>query len=709
MKKVSKQRLAVSSVLSAVACVALAGMTATRSVEAATFLTVSNLNDSGAGSLRQAIIDSNTNPGADTIDFQAGLSGTIPLASELPLITGDLTISGPGASVMAVSGNSFLPVFTIQLATVSISGLTITNGKASFGAGIFNNGGILTITGSTFSGNASSSGGGIFNNAGILTITSSTFSGNSATSDGGGIFNLGGTVTITSSTFFGNLAINSGGAISNNSDGTLTVINSTLSGNASSSGGAIRNTGGDTLTVTNSTLFGNSASGAGGGINNSGTAKVKNSIIANSPGGNCAGTAAITPLGVNFSTDNTCAGFTVAPSTGAGGLNLNPLLQDNGGPTLTRALLADSVAIDAVTDCTNVAGNPVTTDQRGVSRPQGSACDVGAFEVQVCTITCPANITVSNALNQCSATVDYIAPTVDPICAAVNCSPVSGSSFFVGTTTVTCTTAAGPSCSFTVTVNDTQPPKITCPANITTSNDPNQCSALVNYAAPPATDNCPNATVTCLPASGSTFTVGTTTVTCTATDASGNTNSCSFTVTVNDTQPSTITCPANLRGNTANLNDPCGTVNFPPPAASDNCTVSSVVCVPPSGSCFPLGTTAVTCTATDTSSNIAMCSFTVTVSNLCLQDDSNPGSVFSGNAATGAYTFCCGGATFTGVAQVNRRGNVVTLTQNTENRRVTATLDGGAFKGAASLQSPPGTTKCTITDRDTRNNSCVCQ
>lgn len=97
------------------------------------------------------------------------------------------------------------------------------------------------------------------------------------------------------------------------------------------------------------------------------------------------------------------------------------------------------------------------------------------------------------------------------------------------------------------------------------------------------------------------------------------------------------------------------------------------------------------------------------VFNVCLQDDSDSNTVFLGDTFTGAYRFCCGGTTFTGIAQVMKRGNIVTFEQNGPDRRVLAKFDGGVFKGVASLQSPPGTTRCTITDRDTRNNSCVCQ
>jgi len=120
------------------------------------------------------------------------------------------------------------------------------------------------------------------------------------------------------------------------------------------------------------------------------------------------------------------------------------------------------------------------------------------------------------------------------------CSPASGSTFVDGTNSVTCTAtdASGntATCSFSVTVNDTENPVITCPANIVTGADAGLCSkSNVTYAAT-ATDNCPGVTYTCSPASGSTFAKGTNSVTCTATDASGNTATCSFSVTVNDTE-----------------------------------------------------------------------------------------------------------------------------------------------------------------------------
>jgi predicted outer membrane repeat protein len=728
---------------------------------------------------------------------------------------------------VTVSGASTFQVFNVASAvTVSISDLTIANGHTSTLGGGISNAGTLTVTNSTFSGNSAQFGGGIYSEGaltvtnstfsgnsasgagggievfGNVTVANSTFSGNSASINGGGIFNGNGVLAVTNSTFTGNSASNLGGGIFH-LRGALRVNNSTFSGNSAQFGGGIHNDAGFNvggIIVTNSTFSGNSASGGGGGIRNNGNATFKNSIIANSPtGGNCAGTVAITAIGVNFSTDNTCgAGFTQVTATQ---LNLGPL-QDNGGPTFTFALLPGSVAIDAVTDCTDLSATPapVTTDQRGQPRPadgdgNGSAlCDAGAFELQPCSITCPANITQATDANQCGASVKYPDPTASGDCFTVTCSPASGSFFPVGTTTVNCDasgTIANPDCLFTITVNDTQPPSITCPTNITQSTDPNQCSAVVSYPAPTVSDNCGVGVPVCSPPSGSTFQKGTTTVTCTVIDSSGNTATCSFTVTINDTQPPSITCPANITQSTdpnlcsavvsypaPTVSDNCpgvgvpicspasgstfprGTttvtcsvsdaasntstcsftitvndtqppmitcpanvtavsavscppssstaVTYPPPTVSDNCPGVTVACNPPSGSIFPVGTTTVICTATDASGNTATCSFTVTVFNGRLQDDSNPQNVLVFNTTTGDYRLCCGGTIFTGRGLVVLKGCLFTLQHYPPDRRLLVNLDFSVKRGTASLQFPPGTIKCTIIDRNMADDTSTC-
>lgn len=246
-----------------------------------------------------------------------------------------------------------------------------------------------------------------------------------------------------------------------------------------------------------------------------------------------------------------------------------------------------------------------------------------------CTLECPPNQNASNTTNQCGANVSYPAPTPSGVCGAVTCVPTSGSFFPVGATTVTCTVAGGtPSCSFLVTVDDTQPPTVTCPSNITTSNTPGQCSAVVNYANPIVTDNCPGAdlvtclppltsspsgTTSCLPPAGSAFPVGTTTVRCCAEDAVGNFDDCTFTITVNDTQAPVLTCPPNIT-QMAPSGLCSATVTYSLPTVNENCAPTPTpTCNPPSGSIFPVGTTTVNCSATDAATNTGNCSFTVTV------------------------------------------------------------------------------------------------
>jgi hypothetical protein len=188
---------------------------------------------------------------------------------------------------------------------------------------------------------------------------------------------------------------------------------------------------------------------------------------------------------------------------------------------------------------------------------------------------------------------------------------------------------------------------------------------------------------------------------------------CTFTVTVNDTQPPVITCPPNQTV-VANQTDctvagGCVVANFPPPTATDNCPGVVVVCNPPSGSCLPIGVTTVTCTATDAAGNTATCSFTVSVFDVALQDDSDPSIVLLWNSITGQYRFCCGGVTYTGVGKSTIQGCVFTLQHNPVDRRVLGRVDKAVHAGSASIQSPAGTIRCTITDRNTLNDTPSCQ
>jgi hypothetical protein len=221
----------------------------------ATF-TVLNTNDSGAGSLRQAVADADALAGADTVVFQAGLTGTITLASSIS-VTDDLAIAGPGAGVLAVSGADASRIFFIAGAglTVSINDLTLTRGRSTFGGAIYNSGTLtLNRVAVTDSNGGGLSGGGVYS-SGALTVRNSSFSGN-ASGSGSALFNAG-ALTVSNSTFYGNTAANA--AISSNASSTLLVIeNSTFVGNTGTLGGnaAVLSTQ-IAPTITNSIFAGN--------------------------------------------------------------------------------------------------------------------------------------------------------------------------------------------------------------------------------------------------------------------------------------------------------------------------------------------------------------------------------------------------------------------------------------------------------------------
>ena len=175
---------------------------------------VTNLNDDGSGSLRQAIVDSNNTAGPNEIDFSAGLSGTITLTSgELKIENNNVMIVGPGQNSLSVSGNANSRVFEVAAGvTASLSGITITDGKADDGGGISNHGAV-TINACTLSGNrADNQGGAIFNDGSTFSAIDSTFSGNSSTY--GGALMIEGNSSAVGCTFSGNSSSGNGGAVS---------------------------------------------------------------------------------------------------------------------------------------------------------------------------------------------------------------------------------------------------------------------------------------------------------------------------------------------------------------------------------------------------------------------------------------------------------------------------------------------------------------
>jgi hypothetical protein len=157
------------------------------------------------------------------------------------------------------------------------------------------------------------------------------------------------------------------------------------------------------------------------------------------------------------------------------------------------------------------------------------------------TIVCPANITRNTDSNQCGAVVNYPLPTAVGAAGAITCSPASGSFFPKGTTTVNCTSTSGATCSFTVTVRDTQAPAIICPPSIILPQDAGRRAATFVPSPAVATDNCPGVVVTGsrsdgIPLTDPTYPVGATVITWTATDTSGNQASCTQSVNVHNSR-----------------------------------------------------------------------------------------------------------------------------------------------------------------------------
>ena len=377
------------------------------SYEAACPMLVTNTNDSGAGSLRQTIAEACPNA---TITFDT--AGAFSTPQTILLTTGELVINkslqiqGPGASQVTVSGNHASRVFLIDYNNiVTLDGLTVTGGN-----------GASTVDSGT--------GGGIDNN-GTLTITNSTVSGNSGGSGGG----IGGI-------------------------GTLTLINCTVSGNSGDKGGGIGSFG--TARLINCTVTGNSASIAGGGVFDiglGGGTTANNTIIAgNTRNDGTTPDDILGPLGSIFRPANnnligdaaTSGGIAngvngnIVGNGGAGTIDINTVLNttlaNNGGPTLTHALVPGSPALNAGTNALalDAANQPLTTDQRGTGFPRiiGGTVDIGAYEDAFNTTPTITGATIASqagspASSSQIATVNDVEDDEDTL--TVTATPLSGS------------------------------------------------------------------------------------------------------------------------------------------------------------------------------------------------------------------------------------------------------------------------------------------
>lgn len=602
--------------------------------------TVTINDDMGVGSLRAAIDQANTNPGADLITFNPGI-GTINLVSPLPAITEAVTIDGgsPKTELNGDGAGGGADGLLIMTNGVTIKNMVINRFS---GVGINIQGDGNNVQGNLVGTNA----------AGTLAV------GNAS----GGVLGAGANNVIGGTTAGARNVISGNGSSAVTLNGNISHDNTVLGnfiGTDASGAGALPNNG--TGVGVFSGAFNNTIGGLGAGAGNNIAFNAGRGISIPGGGGNGIFANSIfnnEQLGIDLSDD---AGVTpndpCDPDGGANGLQNFPVLTSaaSGGGTTTIQGTLDSTAVSTFRieffssplcdgsgngqgavflGATNVSTNaacvaninvnvgiavPVgqvvtaTATDSGNNTSEFSAC-VTVVAGPSCAITCPANVfnfTGPSSIN-CKAPVSYSAPATSGSCGTVTCTPPSGSIFDVGTTTVNCAEGGGAKCSFTVTLADNTAPKLTCSNGVTVTAPSGKTSTPVDYPAPTGTDNCSSVDIKCSPPSGSTFNIGNTLVTCTGTDSSVNTAQCFFTVTVRDADGPVIVCPASVNVSPA-AGQSSAVVTYPPPSVTDNLPGVTTVCSPPSGSTFPLGTTPVTCTATDSNGNQASCTFSVNV------------------------------------------------------------------------------------------------
>lgn len=298
-------------------------------------------------------------------------------------------------------------MYNYNNSSLTVTNVTFSDNSANFGGGMYNEGNNPTITNAIFSNNSASLGGGMYNKSASPLVTNVTFSGNSATSSGGGMLNYYySSPQVTNATFSDNSA-NNGGGMYNVTESNPIIANATFSGNSANIyGGGVFNESNPTLI--NVTFSGNSAD-QGGGIYNFfyGSPVLKNVLIANSSGGDCAlEYRALNSASANNLIEDSSSACGLSNGDGKGSIvGVTPMLGapgNYGGSTQTIPLLPGSPAIDAGNDAFCAATPVDSHDQRGVTRPKGSHCDIGAVEMDPSTFH-----TISGTVGVGGVTVDY--------------------------------------------------------------------------------------------------------------------------------------------------------------------------------------------------------------------------------------------------------------------------------------------------------------
>jgi hypothetical protein len=359
--------------------------------------------DSGANTLRQAIIDLNAQSGSHIITFSGAAVGTtlvpavISLASALPALTKSMTIIGPGLSLLTINGNNLYRVFNLNASlTFSISGLKIANGRAAtsvspnyLGGGIYNAGSNLTINNCYFTGcyagyTTSGVGGAIYHQNGSLTVTNTSFVSNTAVATGSGIYSAG---TGVNSVSIGNCTFSSNSGSAYNGNSVATIYNCTFYNNTGVMGAAIVAGNNGNFTILSSTISGNTSSGGtfqhkDGAVYQAQycSLTLKNTIITGTTGQTDFGAYDTSTIPISKIANIVSSAYNWTSDVSAASLGTLGALQNNNGSLLqTIAVPAGSSAIGAGNSTATNASPVSGLDQTGATRSV-TAPTIGALE-----------------------------------------------------------------------------------------------------------------------------------------------------------------------------------------------------------------------------------------------------------------------------------------------------------------------------------------
>ncbi|MEQ8704803.1 MAG: HYR domain-containing protein, partial [Phaeodactylibacter sp.] len=629
----------------------------------------------GNCTLREAI--RNVNAGSDltsgdcncgnTITFDVSTNGTpivlsIAGTDEDAAATGDLditadvTITGNGSGNTIINGNDIDRVFHLPPAAAS---LNVTLEHLTVKDGL--------LTGSNFGGGGLNSDS---NNANLI-ISNCAFESNQASSNGGGLrIESASTVEIDNCLFNGNIAYESYGGGVSLSIGAYTIRNCFFQNNQAgvAGGGAATHSG--VYTFINCTMTGNTATNGGGAIENS-----------------------------SNSGSVTLTNCTIAENTSINGAAVD-INNNNAFLSLTNNIIVNNISSS---DLKIIGVSPQVNVKNIVESCSGSCPTFfSTSDDVICGLsTCANGLSYYPVIPNSDAdgTADTSTPLADDICGNSR----STSSYNIGSSEVFFT--------------DNENPVAICPATQTVSNDAGECGANVSFTVPDPTDNC-SATSSASPASGSFFNVGTTQVTVTATDGTGNTSQCTFDVIVNDTENPSISCPADVT-QTVDADQTYATViDIAPASSDDNCASPTITHAisgvttssggsDASGTQFNIGSSVVTYTIEDASNNTATCSFNVEVNGNAEIDVQDPDMNSLTNNASN-YDFgnvdIMGGSA-SGTFTINNIGDIALLLDGAPTVAISGSASFSVTQPSSTTIAPAGATAFQI-DYNPANEDC---